>query len=245
MTSNDNQKNNLRQIFWIWLAITVLGVVIGIYGTPWLMPTAASNTMHLSILTMVVFTVAAAPVAALVYSVVIVALTKWRYKGEGIPPDGPPIRGNSPVTSVWLVTSTLLTVFLLVWGLALLAVDNGTESKSEMTIDVTGQQWVWTFGYAGTQVHSHDLFLPVDTDVKFEVTSKDVVHGFWIVQMGIKVNANPGVITTTAVTPNRVGTFDIRCTEICGLNHAFMVTRVHVLTKKNFDHWLATQPATN
>ena len=120
MTANDNQKKNLRQIFWIWLAITFFGVVVGIYGTPWLMPEAASNTMHLSVLTMVVFTVAAAPVAALVYAVMILALTKWRYRGEGIPPDGPPLRGNSPMTSVWLVTSTLLTVFLLVWGLSLI-----------------------------------------------------------------------------------------------------------------------------
>ena len=245
MTSNDNQKKNLRSIFWIWLVITAIGVVVGIYGTPWLMPNEASNTMHLSVLTMVVFTVAAAPVAALVYAVVIVALTKWRYRVDGIPPDGPAIRGNSVMTTVWLVTSTLLTVFLLVWGLALLAVDNGTESKSEMTVDVTGQQWVWSFDYPGSNVSSHELYLPVNTDVKFNVTSKDVVHGFWIVQMGIKVNANPDAVTTTAVTPNRIGTYDIRCTEICGLNHAFMVTRVHVVSKQNFNRWLATQPASN
>ena len=191
MSDNQNKKSSLHILFWIWVVLTVVGILVAIYGIPWLMPASASNTMHMSILTMVVFTVAAAPVAALVYSVVLFAL-----------------------------------------------------AKSEMTVNVTGQQWVWSFQYPGTSVSSHDLYIPVNTDVKFDVTSKDVVHGFWIVQMGIKINANPDEITTTSVTATKTGTFDIRCTEICGLNHAFMVTHVHVLTKKNFEHWLATQPAT-
>lgn len=242
---SDNQKKSSHHIlFWIWLALTLFGVFVAIYGIPWLMPAPASNAMHLSVVTMVVFTVAAAPVAALVYAVIIYALTKWRFRGDGTPPDGPAMRGNGVATSVWLVASTMLTVFLLIWGLALLASDANGEARSQMTINVTGQQWVWSFRYPGTSVSSHDLYIPVNTDVKFDVTSKDVVHGFWIVQMGIKVNANPGVITTTSVTANKIGTFDIRCTEICGLNHAFMVTHVHVLTKTSFEHWLATQPAT-
>ena len=244
MSDNQNKKSSLHILFWIWVVLTVVGILVAIYGIPWLMPASASNTMHMSILTMVVFTVAAAPVAALVYSVVLFALAKWRYRGEGTPPDGPAIRGNNVTTSVWLVASTVLTVFLLIWGLALLASDATGEAKSEMTVNVTGQQWVWSFQYPGTSVSSHDLYIPVNTDVKFDVTSKDVVHGFWIVQMGIKINANPDEITTTSVTATKTGTFDIRCTEICGLNHAFMVTHVHVLTKKNFEHWLATQPAT-
>jgi cytochrome c oxidase subunit 2 len=60
--------------------------------------------------------------------------------------------------------------------------------------------------------------------------------------MGIKVNANPGVITTASVTPDKIGTYNIRCTEICGLNHAFMMTKVHVMSDTDFQKWLASQP---
>ena len=227
----------------LWLIITTAGILGSLYVVPWLMPEVASNTMHLSVLTMVIFSVAAAPVAGLVYAVLVYGIVRWRYQGQGVPPDGPPLRANSPVTSVWLVGSTVLTIFLLVWGLALLANDQGGEASAEMSVDVTGQQWVWSFAYPGTQVKSHELYVPVDTEVSFRVTSEDVVHGFWIPQMGIKINANPGVFTSAAVMPNKIGTYDIRCTEICGLNHAVMVTRVHVLSKTDFQQWLTQQPA--
>lgn len=227
----------------LWIGITAVGVLGALYVVPWLMPDVASNTMHLSVLTMVVFSIAAAPVAALVYAVLVYGLLRWRYRGQGVPPDGPALRANNPMTTVWLVGSTILTIFVLVWGLALLANDQSGESSAEMTVDVTGQQWVWNFEYPGTQVKSNELYLPVDTEVLFQVSSKDVVHGFWIPQMGIKVNANPSATTTTSVMPNKIGVFDVRCTEICGLNHSVMVTRVHVLSQSDFKKWLAQQPA--
>lgn len=244
MAHNNDTKQAVRSIFWIWLVLTIVGVVIGIYAPGWLMPKAASSTMHLVILTVIVFSVAAAPVAAMVYSIALYALVKWRWRGEGVPPDGPNLRNNTPLTAVWVIGSTVLTIFLLIWGLAALAVDDGGGGgKNPMTIDVTGQQWAWSFSYPGTHVSSNELYLPVNDKITFDVTSKDVVHGFWIVQMGVKVNANPGVTTTVSVTPDKVGTYDIRCTEICGLYHAFMVTRVKVLSDADFSKWLASQPS--
>ena len=91
---------------------------------------------------------------------------------------------------------------------------------------------------------SEVLHLPVDRPVVFHVTSKDVKHSFWIVQLGVKVDANPGVFTETAVTPNKVGIFDIRCAELCGLLHAYMQNKVIVESKEDFDKWIASQPDT-
>jgi len=242
-TSNENKKA-IYSIFWIWLVITIVGVLISIKAPAWLMPTSASSSMHLVIETIVVFSVAAAPVAALVYAITLYALVKWRWRGDGVPPDGPNLRNNSTLTSVWIVSSTMLTIFLLIWGLAALAVDEGGgNGKNPMTVNVTGQQWAWSFTYPGTHVASNELYLPVNDKITFNVTSKDVVHGFWIVQMGVKVNANPGVSTSVSVTPNKIGTYDIRCTEICGLYHAYMVTRVHVLSDTAFAKWLSSQPS--
>jgi cytochrome c oxidase subunit 2 len=115
---------------------------------------------------------------------------------------------------------------------------SGTTSDA-LVVDVTGQQWVWTFDYPSLgNVESDQLYLPVNRPVVFHVTSKDVVHSFWVVQMGIKVDANPGETTKTSVTPNRLGTFDVRCAELCGLLHADMETSVHVVSPSDFRSWL-------
>jgi cytochrome c oxidase subunit II len=133
-------------------------------------------------------------------------------------------------------------VFLLVWGLGALAVDDSSSAKSPLVVNVTGQQWLWTFGYGNTTVQSHELYLPVGREVEFKITSKDVTHGFWIPQMGVQADANTGVITEIHTTPNTTGNFDIRCTQFCGLNHAYMVTVGHVLSDAAFNQWLASQP---
>jgi cytochrome c oxidase subunit 2 len=84
----------------------------------------------------------------------------------------------------------------------------------------------------------------VDHPVNFEVTSNDVTHSFWIVQMGVKVDANPGAVTSAVVYPNTIGTFDIRCAELCGILHAAMQTQAKVVSQEDFDAWAAQMKAT-
>jgi cytochrome c oxidase subunit 2 len=201
-----------------------------------------SGNMHLTILTMVVFSVAAAPVVAGVYAIAVYAIRTWGYKGDDIPPPAAQVRDNPKMVTTWLVASTVLTVFLLIWGLAALQYDNTSSGKNPLVIDVTGQQWLWSFSYPGTHVQSNELYLPVNREVEFRVTSEDVTHGFWIVNMGVQVDANPGTITTIHTTPNRLGDFTIRCEQFCGLNHAFMDADGHVVTQSQFNSWLAQQP---
>jgi cytochrome c oxidase subunit 2 len=70
-----------------------------------------------------------------------------------------------------------------------------------------------------------------------------VTHGFWVPALGIKVDANPGSITTLSVVPNKLGVYDIRCVELCGLNHSAMITKAYVVTDAQFLQWLKAQPA--
>jgi heme/copper-type cytochrome/quinol oxidase subunit 2 len=108
-----------RGVIGIWAVMTAALVVFSLYVPAHLMGTAASPTMRAVKNTMTVFTVAASPVAAAVWSVALYSLLAWRHRGSGIPDaDGPPIRGNAPITAIWLVLSSLLCVFLLIWGLA-------------------------------------------------------------------------------------------------------------------------------
>jgi cytochrome c oxidase subunit 2 len=189
----------------------------------------------------------AAPVAAVVWSVALYSLLAWRHKGREQPEtDGPALRTSRPAATLWLVLSSLLCVFLLIWGLAEMgSVASAGTTTDAMVVNVTGQQWVWTFSYPDAGgVQSDQLYLPVDRPVVFHVTSKDVVHSFWVVQLGIKVDANPGQMTKTSVVPDKVGTYDVRCAELCGLLHADMETSAHVVSGADFTSWIAANGGT-
>lgn len=238
----ENSKPSLRGFFATWIILTIVGVAISLYAPVRIMPRSMSQNMHLSILTIVVFSVAAAPVAAGVYAATLHILRHHTFRGDTPPAAADSTRENPRVVTSWVLASTILTVFLLVWGLGALAVDENASSKTPLEVNVTGQQWVWTFSYPGTHVTTHDLYLPVGREVEFRVSSKDVTHGFWIPQMGIQVDANTDAVTTFHTTPSATGTFDVRCTQFCGLNHAYMITVGHVLTDSAFNQWLASQP---
>jgi cytochrome c oxidase subunit 2 len=235
-------KQSLRTFFWSWGILTVVGVVLSIWLPHRYIPTPMSNDGNLSITTTILFSILAAPVASGVYAAALHIIRHNRYRGEGVPPAAPQIRENTKLLVTWLTTSAVLTVFVLVWGLGALAAEN-SSSGNPLVVDVTGQQWVWSFAYPGTHVVSNELYLPNNREVEFRVTSEDVTHGFWVVNFGVQVDANPGVITTIHTTPDKLGTIEVRCEQFCGLNHAFMDAIGHVVTPSQFSAWLASQPA--
>jgi cytochrome c oxidase subunit 2 len=236
------RRRDVRHVALLWLGITVLGVLFGLFVPSHLMGPPASETMDAVENTMRLFTIAAAPVAALVWAIALYSILAWRHRGSGPPEtDGPAQRVNRPASVAWILVSSLLCVFLLIWGLAEMGSVASAGTKSDaLVVDVTGQQWVWTFSYPASGAESDQLYLPVDKPVIFHVTSKDVIHSFWVVQMGIKIDANPGEITETSVVPDKLGTFDVRCAELCGLLHADMQTSAHVVSAADFSTWLSS-----
>ncbi len=106
---------------------------------------------------------------------------------------------------------------------------------------MTGQQWLWTFSYPGTGVESRSLVLPVNRPVEFNVTSVDVTHGFWPAALGVQVDANPEETTVIRTTPDKLGNFEVRCSQLCGLYHAFMDASGPVVTPASFAKWLQSQ----
>jgi cytochrome c oxidase subunit 2 len=232
------------KIFIIWFLMTTVGVLIGIFVPHHIMPTLLSHEATDVWRTIVLFTILAAPVAALVYSIAAYSLIAWRHRGnqEEPPEDGPPLRGNSTVTAIWLGTSTVLVLVLLAWGLSVYSADE-TSHPNALVVDVTGQQWLWTFSYQGTGVNTRTLVLPVNRPVQFNVTSVDVTHGFWPVALGVQVDANPGVTTVIRTTPDKLGNFIVRCSQLCGLYHSFMYAPGSVVTTAKFSQWLQSQGA--
>jgi cytochrome c oxidase subunit 2 len=234
-------------VFIIWAVMTVIGVLIGLFVPVHVLNGSSSTEQNSVKLTIIVFTVAAAPVSAIVYGIAAYSLFKWNKRGSGKsdtpPEDGPPIRGHGPATIIWISVSVVLVVFLLFWGMTVLSA-NSTPQANSIRVQAVGQQWVWTFEYGSTKINSTELVLPIDRQVVFEVSSKDVTHGFYPVQLGVQVDANPGFTTTISASPNKLGKFDVRCSQLCGLEHAYMQTTGRVVTEKQFEHWLAQKGAT-
>ena len=237
--------------------IVILSIIIGILLLPvaWLIlkpmnmtGAPASAIMEDIQTTIFVFTLISIPIVSFVYAVLVYSLIKWRgHKGDTIPEDqSPAIRTNTIGVVLWTAVTAGLAFFLVVWGLIALAqitqnaygtisADQQPGDESSVIVNVTGQQWVWTFQYPQHgNVTTDVLYLPIDRPIYFNVTSKDVIHNFWLVELGVKIDANPGAITQTGVTPNKLGTFNLRCAELCGMHHAYMETSVEVIEHKAF-----------
>lgn len=129
--------------------------------------------------------------------------------------------------------------------------------EPEHQIDLVGQKWAWTFNYreaknpavgqdvweTGTIDTYADLYLPVGKTVRFNQSSPDVNHSFWIPAFYYKLDVIPGRENSFDVTPNKVGTFDGRCAELCGTYHSRMLFTVHVVPEAEYNAHLKTLAA--
>ena len=113
-----------------------------------------------------------------------------------------------------------------------------------MVVKVTGLQWSWTFEYPpvnGVSVVSDELHLPVGKQVLLQMTSKDVIHSFWVPEFRVKQDLVPGRITELRITPILAGNYKVRCAELCGTSHAYMEKPVIVSSQADFDTWMGEQ----
>ena len=107
-----------------------------------------------------------------------------------------------------------------------------------LQVQVIGQQWAWTFRYPQFGgFETTDLLIPVNTPVRFNVTSLDVIHSFWAYQLGVKADANPGVNNVAFTVPKQTGQFVVRCSELCGIWHGAMFDYGRVVPVSTFMTW--------
>jgi cytochrome c oxidase subunit 2 len=119
---------------------------------------------------------------------------------------------------------------------------------ADVTVRVIGQQWAWSFqqpGPDGVLDTADDIrtvgemHVMVNTTYHFELMSRDVVHSFAIPAFRLKQDALPGRTISGWFRPNRVGTYDIQCTQMCGIGHAMMAGRIIVETPQDHAAWLS------
>ena len=173
---------------------------------------------------------------AVVASVTTYAIWKFRARPDD-DSDGPPIHGHTGLEIVWTAVPTLLVIAIGVVSAIVLAKDDA-QGANPLRVEVTGQQFFWSYRYPGyDNKESSVLRLPVDRSVVLRMTAKDVIHSFWVPEFRQKQDLVPGIHPTLHITPNKVGTYPVICTELCGLGHALMRSRVIVMQPDKFEQW--------
>jgi cytochrome c oxidase subunit II len=161
----------------------------------------------------------------------------WKYRRRGRPrtADGSQVHGNTRLEVIWTVIPVvILAVIGVVVFYELPGIKNAPAAANPVRITVEGHQYYWQFDYANGARSINDLYVPANEVVLLTVKSYDVVHSWWIPQLGGKIQAIPGKTNHIWFKADRVGTYYGQCAEFCGLYHEAMRARVIATTAADF-----------
>lgn len=241
-------RRDLIAVGALWLILTAIGELLAAFVD--IYPPARSDKGQEIEHAFRVLVYFAVPVFTMVVAVLVYSFLRQRTTG---PPteDGPPLQGRGSVPIAWFVVTSALTLAIAIypglWGIPGIF---GDEPNPDLVVQVEGVQWTWFVSYPQHDVaRVSKLVLPVDRTVRFEITSGDVLHSFWIPGFLMKIDAVPGRTTTISLKPTETGTFQtdpdlrVQCAELCGLFHSKMRIPVSVVTAEEFDRWIQEQTA--
>lgn len=190
--------------------------------------------------------VAAMLTGILVWGLIGYAVIKFRRRSD----DEIPVqsRYNLPMEILYTIAPVVMVLVFFKF-----VVDTQNNVNEEVTdpdhvIKVVGQQWSWTFNYIedealdgqtsvyqpGTPAEAPTLYLPVNETVRFELSSPDVIHSFWVPAFTYKLDVIPGRDNAFTMTPTREGTFMGKCAELCGAYHSRMLFNVEVVSAARY-----------
>jgi cytochrome c oxidase subunit II len=187
------------------------------------------------------------PIAIGVFVVIVLAIAfaVIRYRRRS-PERAARWHEHNPLEGAYAVLLAVIAAFLLyITFTAEHRVDTvAADERPALTIDVTGSKWEWTFTYpayrfsvrSGT-VGRQPLVVPTDEAIRFNLTSIDVIHAFWIPEVRYKRDLTPGSTQRIMLTFGRAGVFAGQCAEFCGLRHPDMVFTVHAVSSARFRAW--------
>jgi cytochrome c oxidase subunit 2 len=197
-------------------------------------------------------------------SVFVLALLLWvivRYNRR-VNPTPRKFTHNILVEVVWTIVPVLILV-VIAWQSFPLIYKQERIPEAELTLKVTGNSWFWNFEYpdAGVTIAANllpeedaraqgrpyllattePLLVPINTTVRVLVTSNDVIHAFAVPAFGVKEDAIQGRVNETWFNVDREGVFYGQCSELCGVNHAYMPIEIHAVSRAEFDQWIAAR----
>ena len=231
------EKHPVARMIGIGLLASLVGIAITL-SIDWFPANASTSATKIDNLYDVLL-ICSVPVFVLVMTIAIYSVVRFRAK-PGDMGDGPPIHGNTRLEIVWVTIPFIMVTTLAIYGWITLD-DIEAKQKNEMVVNVTGQQFTWTFEYPSEKLETKELVLPVNRPIEFKIRSKDVIHSFWVPQFRLKSDAVPGLTTKIRVTPDKVGNYEAVCAELCGLGHSTMRQFVRVVPARAFQTWISDQ----
>lgn len=170
-------------------------------------------------------------VGAMVYFVV-----KYRHK-EGQPARTSGLKGNHTLEVVWTVIPGLLLVLMFGWGFKDW-ITKLVPPANAIEVRVTGQKWSWNFDYVASGVSGPTMVVPLNKPVKLVMSSKDVIHSFFVPAFRVKRDVLPGRYTVMWFEATEKGEFPVQCTEYCGTAHSNMLSKVRVVSDEEYTEWI-------
>jgi cytochrome c oxidase subunit 2 len=259
-------RGTRRDGLWLlvtWIVLSIIGcLLVALVWGPHIPPGDMSNTASSQQVDITVLATIATPVVIGVLLYFGWALAFWRQK-PGDETDAAPIHGNVRIQATWITVTSAIVLALAVYGTVELIAPAGAGAgqgpqaaftrgmppaasdtswapgtNNILQVQVIGQQWAWTYRYPQFGgFETTDLLLPVNTPVRFNVTSLDVIHSFWAYQLAVKADANPGVNNIAFTIPKQTGQFVVRCAELCGIWHGAMYNYGRVVPVSTFVTW--------
>lgn len=170
---------------------------------------------------------------------------------------------NTTVEVIWTAGPVLILMFIAIFSFKLLFKYHDMP-KPDLTVKVTGYQWYWGYAYPDQKIDEitstlmpeaeakakglpfrlaaeNPMVVPVGKVVRVLVTGADVIHAFAMPAFGDKIDAIPGRVNQTWFKAEKIGVFYGQCSELCGIDHAFMPTEVQVVSQEDFDKWVASK----
>jgi cytochrome c oxidase subunit 2 len=235
------RKHPIIQMVIIGAIASAIGIALALWIN-WFPVDAAKQDAPIDTLYNVLMIVSV-PIFVLVTTVILYSVWAFRMRPGQENQDGPPIHGNTRLEVVWTAIPAIILVSLSTYAYTVLR-DIEKVHKNELVVHVTALQFAWQFSYPGGKPFVSDqLYLPKDRPVRFDITTEDVIHDFWVPAFRVKIDTVPGITTHLRVTPTRLGTYPVVCAELCGLGHSVMRSTAHVLPPAAFNAWLAKQRA--
>ena len=189
-----------------------------------------------------------------VFSLLLYILIRFKKKNNPVPSKK---SHNLYLEIFWTIVPIIIVISIAIPSIKLLSFKEEVP-EPDMTIKVLGYQWYWGYEYVDHNNLSFDsniqydlkpnelrlltvdnrLVLPINTDIKVQVTAADVIHSWAVPAFGVKIDAVPGRLNETWVNINKPGVYYGQCSELCGILHGFMPIVVEAMKKEDFDNWL-------
>nr|YP_010535781.1 cytochrome c oxidase subunit II [Rhipicephalus simus]QLD97325.1 cytochrome c oxidase subunit 2 [Rhipicephalus simus]UYB78836.1 cytochrome c oxidase subunit II [Rhipicephalus simus] len=159
---------------------------------------------------------------------------------------------------IWTIIPTITLIFIAIPSLHLLYLTDETFN-SQISIKILGHQWYWSYEYSDFNKEfdsfmipesemmknsfrlldtDNNLVIPINTNIKYLISSMDVIHSWTVPSLGIKMDAVPGRLNQSFSISSRPGIFYGQCSEICGANHSFMPISLEITSMKNFINFI-------